>query len=407
MTRSMLMVAALSGAAYADASARADLELAADRGKDGIEGGIGVTAAGAASTRYATCTGGESSSVITGEAKAAIVADRGGPDVTVEQEAHARPYAFEVFQFELGDRLALDVEPELADRPDRWRRRYSEAGFDVELIGAQSIGRTRGWQLLRTRDGFDWERQRDGGSAAHRFVQTADWTIVSATWRDHGEEVSRLDPVALEAKAIGGNHSGAVLTTFYPRITGIPIGPMRLDAAVGRAETGWSQISAGSSNLDLQFGSDATPPRAAPAHHEFPSLRVFAGRARASAKLGRIDASAGVERGMYLTMDSALAVEERATATLATTVDDVRVTASGFAAHSVIWRSKTASSEHETGGGALGVDVGLPDRWRLGGQAELARTFYATLDADRAPSVDTALRVDVGLHHQIANWVPR
>ena len=393
--RTLLIVAALAGPAHADTAARANLDVAAEGGTHEAQAAVGGSVEAESIVRYATITGGSSSSFAHGTASAMLRAGTDGPGLTFRQEAHARPYAFEAVQIELADRLALDVAPKLSDRPDRWRRRYTDAGFDFDVIGAQWLGAHVGVQFIRCANGFDVETQHDGGATARRAIETADWAPLSITRRRDGEETARLDPIVMEGHAIGGAHSGVVLTTFYPRITGIPLGIGHLDLAFGHAETGWTQTS-----VNGQVVSTITSA-------QLPALRVPAARARLTTALGRFAAAASVERGMYLSMDAALVVEERATATLATTIDGANVTASGFAAHSVIWTSKTASTEHVTGGGALALDLGLADRWRLAGQAELARTFYASLDGDRVPRVDTALRFDVGLHREIKNWVPR
>lgn len=68
-----------------------------------------------------------------GQAAASLRAGSDGAGLTFAQDAQLRPYAFEVFQFTFSDRVAFDVAPKLSERPDRWRRRYRAAGFDVPL----------------------------------------------------------------------------------------------------------------------------------------------------------------------------------------------------------------------------------------------------------------------------------
>jgi hypothetical protein len=379
----------------ASAHAGVDLGATATRAGDAGGGSTGDVAIGGSIDGSAELPYRNSSSYIRGTATAALRAGSDGPGLTLSEQARTRPYALELFQFEFAERLALDLVPRLSDRPDRWRRRYSDAGFDVDVIGVQYIGARWGAQLIRVDNGFDWERQHDGDASERRFVQTADWSPLSITRRAHGVEIGRLDLIALEARAIGGTHSGAVLTTFAPRISGLRLGPVTVDAGIGHAATGSAQLS-----VDNKVVSTITS-------DQLPTTKIPAFRLRAATTLGRFDATAGIERGMYLAMDAALVVEERATATLATELAGADVTATGFAAHSVIWTSKTDSTEHVTGGGSVAVAMGLPDRWRLVNQAELARTFYASTEGDRTPRVDTALRLDVGLHRELKNWIPR
>ncbi len=380
------------------ASFRADLDAATSAVKPARDSweatsGVGASLVAGASADYATAAG-HSSSFVQTTASASLRAGTGASGLTFEQAGRVRPYGLELMQFEFGDRLALDVAPSLGDRPDHWRRRYSAAGFELEVIAAQSLGTRWGAQLMRIANGFAREVQHDGDVSVGRIVETADWAPLSFTLRHDGEETSRLDPLVLEAHAIGGQHSGAVLTVFYPRITGLPLGALKLDLAVGDATVGYSQTTVNGATTTITS-------------EHLPDLHVPAARARLSGSVGGFEASAGVERGMYLSMDAALVVEERATASVATTINGARLTASGFAAHSVIWTSPSASTEHVTGGGSLALDVGLADHWRLGNQAQLARTFYASLDGGRAPQVETALRFDVALHRTIANWVPK
>ncbi|GEM_PF-4888183 len=393
---------------HADSSARADLEVDAagvedQAGDSQASAAIGGSVTASASSIYTPFLGenldrnpGTSSSFATTTARVMARADNtDGPGLTLQQEAHARPWAFELFQLELADRLALDVAPTLAARPDRWRRRYSSAGFDLDVIAMQYIGKRWGAQFMRLGNGVDHEVQHDGDASMDRVIETSDWSPISFTLRHGTEETARLDPIVMEGHAIGGDHSGAVVTVFYPRVTGIPLASLKLDLAYGEAVTADTTTS-----VNGHVVSTITS-------EQLPNLHVAAGRVRLSGSIRGFDASAGLERGMYLSMDAALVVEERATASLATTIDGARLTATGFGAHSVIWTSPTASTEHVTGGGAIALDIGLADHWRLSNQAQLARTFYASLDGGRLPQVDTALRFDVALHRTIANWVPK
>jgi hypothetical protein len=354
------------------------------------EASVGASAGAEAIARYWN----SSSFVrVTGEVEGRLGTD--GAGLTLRQEGHARPYASALLEVLLADRLGFDVAPALADRPDRWRRRYATAGFDVEVIGINAFTRHWGLQFIRVGNGFDWERQHDAASDARRYIQSADWSPVTFVRRADGEEIARLDPIVLEGRAIASDHSGVVLTTFYPRVTGIPLGSARLDVAYGQAETGWSSTSV-----------NGRPPTVITSD-QLPNKRVPAARVKLAVPVGDIDVTATGERGMYLGQDATLVVEERATLSLATHVRTLPVRASGFAAHSVIWTSKTDSTEHVTGGISLALDVPLRDHWNLTNTAELARTFYATLDGDRAPRDELGFRVDVGLRKQIPNWVPR
>jgi hypothetical protein len=334
-------------------------------------------------------------SYVRSHVEAGVRLDGGGPGVSAAQDAEARPWNAELFQLTLRERLAFDVAPRLSDRPDRWRRRYRGAGFDVDMIGLQGMFRHWGVQLIRVDNGWDWEAQLDGGETVRRRMETSDWSPISITRRSHGEEVGRVDLIALEATAIDGAEDGVVMTTFNPRFSNVRIGPVWFDAAYGHAATGWTQTS-----IDGEVVSRITS-------DDLPAIHTPAYRYRIGVDTDAVRASAGVERNLHLTADSALVLETRASADLAVTVRDAEVRATGFAARSRIWTAKDAFADHATGGGSLAVDVPVRDLWRVTGAAEVARTFYATVERERALRVDTAVKVDLGLRRTIRNWVPR
>jgi hypothetical protein len=333
-----------------------------------------------------------SSSFARTSATAAVRYGTDGPGVSFEQHGKLRPWSFELFEIATGDRLALDVAPKLSDRPDRWRRRYNATGFDADVIFLQYIGKRFGVQFCRCDNTFDTEIQLDGDMRERRLVETSDWSPITVTLRRDGEEVGRVDFIDMDARGINGEHSGVVINTWYPRIRNLELGPIALDFAYGRSATGWSQLS-----VDGQVVSTITS-------DQLPTLSIPAAQLHVTAKLGTWTGSAGVARGMYLAQDARLVVEDRATATFATKLGETSLTASAFAARSDIWTSKTDVSRHVTGGTALGAQYPLADGWALVGNAEVARTFYASLEGDLLPRVDTAVRVDLGIHRELGNW---
>lgn len=350
---------------------------------------MGAHLEGGAEWRYRN-----SSSYVRGQADAGVYVASDGAGLTFAQDAEVRPYALEFLQFTFADRLAFDAAPKLGDRPDRWRRRYRTAGFDVDLVGAQFIGKHVGAQFMRVDNGFAWEEQQDGADTVKRFVSTADWSPFAFTLRRDGEEVGRLDPIVLEAIAIDGAYDGVVMTELWPRLTNLEVGPVSIDAAYGRASTGWQQIS-----VDDEVVSTITSA-------ELPVIRTPAWRARLGLH-GKVEASAGIERNLHLTADAALVLEERASAEVRTTFGDTEVSATGFAARSKAWTSPDDSQRYVTGGGGVSIATPVRDLWTLTGNAEVARSFYASLQGERGLHVDTAVKLDLGLRREIRNWLPR
>lgn len=337
----------------------------------------------------------QSSSLLTYTADASLRGGSDGAGLSFHEEAKLRPWQFYLFQPGTGARLALDVAPSLSDRPDRWRRRYSSAGFDADIIFLHYYGAHVGVQLVNAKNGFDVEVQHDGAHAARRPIQTADWSVLAVTERDRGEEIGRLDVMAVTARAVGGTRSGVVITTWFPRLA-LPVGPLRLEAAYGSAETGSTSVE-----VDDKTVSQIDT-------HGLPHLRdVPAWYARVGWNTRSWHAKAGVERGLFVSAEAQLVIDERATATAGTRFKGVDLETTGFLARSDVWSSETSVHRHVTGGGEVTASFEVHPTWQLVNRAAVARTFYASLDGALAPQVDTAVALDIGLHHEIANWVPR
>lgn len=93
--------------------------------------------------------------------------------------------------------------------------------------------------------------------------------------------------------------------------------------------------------------------------------------------------SARVERSAFLAMDDSITIENRFSA----------------AYHEGIWRAGAFAAlthtSHDpapqlTGGGSAGVDVALPEKVKLALDVEVARSYYARLDSDAAPTPELA-----------------
>jgi hypothetical protein len=353
-----------------------------------LAGAVGLWFDGDAVRRYR-----RSSSYARGSGQLVSGGASDGPRLSVTQEARVRPWGFEVMQLEVGEQLALDARPSLAERPDRWRRAYRGAGVDVEVIGMQWFGRRLGAQFLRIGEAWRWEQQRDDatGATVARYETRSDWAPFSFTQRRDDEELGRLDPIVMEGVAIDGPDAddGVVITTWYPRLTGLRLGGFELDAAYGRAAVGWMTQSVNGESRSI--GSDDLPALAVPAYRGRVAYHGDLGD-RATASVG-----AGIERGMHLTADAALVVEDRASGELGVTTRRAAVRATGFAARSDVWTSPTDVTRYLTGGGGVAAQVALRGPWRLAAEAEVARSFYATLTGDRGLRAELGARVHVGV----------
>ena len=93
--------------------------------------------------------------------------------------------------------------------------------------------------------------------------------------------------------------------------------------------------------------------------------------------------SARAERSAQLAMDDTVTVEDRLTAGVVLPEQGYALRASAFAA---LTRTTGAPALQLTGGGAVGVDVALPEKVQLAVDASLARSYYGRLDGDPAPA---------------------
>lgn len=88
-------------------------------------------------------------------------------------------------------------------------------------------------------------------------------------------------------------------------------------------------------------------------------------------------------RSAFLAMDDSITIENRASAAYS----DGRWRAGAFAA---LTHASDQPRAQLTGGGSAGVDVALPEKVKLALDVELARSYYARLDADPLPRAEFA-----------------
>jgi hypothetical protein len=322
---------------------------------------------------------------------------RGGSDgvgATIQQHAESQPYVGPMFPIEVSERAAWDVAPSLTDRRDRWRRRYLGAGFGFGIVGLTGMGEHWGAELVRLETTFDWERQHDGDAIAHRFVQTADLGWLAILKRHDNRLVTRWEPLAIEARGISSGQSGAIVTGWLLRVRDEPFAGGKLDVMYGPSGPGEMGVSIDQTRVSYITSTD------------LPQINIMAWRAQWSGSMAGLHTDLRAEHSMYLGMDSTLVVEDRGSIAARIPFDHTQLSFGGFAARSDVWTSQTTTAKYVTGGASLGLDFDLPDQWKLTNQAEVARTFYASLEGDRVPQPDAALRIDVGLHKQLRNWVP-
>ncbi len=93
--------------------------------------------------------------------------------------------------------------------------------------------------------------------------------------------------------------------------------------------------------------------------------------------------AARVSRSAFLAMDDSITIEDRVSAAY----QDGRWRAGAFAA---LTHTSDQPRAQVTGGGSAGVDVTLPEEVKLAVDVEVARSYYARLDADPLPRPELA-----------------
>jgi hypothetical protein len=102
-----------------------------------------------------------------------------------------------------------------------------------------------------------------------------------------------------------------------------------------------------------------------------------------------------------------MSIEDRVSFTAALPLaSHTKVSASGFAARTQWWTSKTDPGSHaNTGGAELALDTRLHD-FDVHAGAGLARSFYAVLDGAAADRPSLGFRSAIDVRHSIRNWIP-
>jgi hypothetical protein len=303
--------------------------------------------------------------------------------------AAVRPWQAGVFTFEVDHQLTIEGRPQLSRRPDLWRRSFTSEHIGVEMTGLHWRGTHWGVHFMRVAEGFDFTWQND---EERRFGTTSDWSFFGLI-RDpaDGNEVAVAELMSLEAEAIDGDRQAAVINTMYFRFVNVPLGPLpvRIDGAIGDGGTGYTTLSSGDDSITIVT-------------EDLPLVSgIPVWRARIHGAAEGVEASAGASRSLFLTYDINLALEERASASLAFPVGDGRVQLEGFAARTELWTDETTSYTERTGGGSVSYERPLRDGWVIELSGQAARSFYADLDSDRAPTVGEASRFEIGLRKEL------
>jgi hypothetical protein len=339
----------------------------ADSGQT-LEGALGVeVAVESEACRYV---------VIGGQARLSTRA--GETASSAEQWASVCPFSG-MFHLELTHHLEWDVRPSFAAP-----RIYPRAPYSRERIGVL-------WRSLDI----------DLGDGMRFIFADVETEIAVAFAPEQSEMTVRLDFIRFV-----GTHGGSVdlfrtrvhdvirgTSTFAMEFAPVALGNVRLGRDDLRldAEAGFvvGQIS-------LLDEDPMTPPELLVA------VTTFSARTRVRGGGDRLSWSGGYVRSIFPTLDGAIALEDRFSASAGHRRGAWTVGAQGFAAVTNLWDATRDHDVGVTGGGELSAGRDLGHGLHAGAFAEIARTYYAELDGT-APTPTLGARALLVLSARIGN----
>ncbi len=286
---------------------------------------------------------------------------------------------------ELGARPALDA------RRDVGRDLFAGAGAGFQLgLAAQTGDRVRGAMYMNIA----------GTLQAQTDAQRATFTLdldVYYSCRLRPDARSRcLHVLDTYSTGVSGKTQAVVTNAYFARWTGLDLGRAWGDIGIG-AITNMTKLSIESNGEPVQTVQT----------EDLPRIEALAWNAGLATLVGPVEVEARSQRTGYVSLDGDMSIEDRATVTAALPLaEHTKLSASGFAAYTRWWTSKTDPGSHaSTGGGELSLDTKLHD-FDVHASAGVARSFYAVLDGGAADRPALGFRSAVDVRHSIKNWVP-
>ncbi len=276
----------------------------------------------------------------------------------------------------LEHRLDYEARASLMRRRDLVRGRHTGEFVALEAVLLGASDPRKGGAFMP----FRWDLAYvDGGDVLHRFRAAFGrwWTDADGDGEPHVREVISIDSYVHDREA-----PGIANTIVFYAERGRPLSRWGLlaDFRIGMASNDGETSISGDTFVNQR--------------HPMVTAGVLDGALRRH--LGRSTVEVRYDRTMYLTMDSLLALEERAAGRWTWTSDPLALETSLFAARTRLWRDRAPAGEtHWTDGVAL---RGSTDRagfaWGLA--IEVGRSFYADAEVDAlAPSLGWRTTLDV------------
>jgi hypothetical protein len=194
-----------------------------------------------------------------------------------------------------------------------------------------------------------------------------------------------------------GGTSGGVTTAFDPLRAAIETGGWFASARAGWGMSGGQASVSSTTEVD---GEVVDMWEETIDGEGLPKLTLGVGELEVGARRDRWEARASVERSLFPTFDGNLALEERASGSVAYAFGRrraTRVKLSPFAARTWTWTRDAGSSYEESVGASVHAGHALREQLRIDAIGEAGVTPYARLDGVRDPEARLGGRVLVAL----------
>jgi len=288
---------------------------------------------------------------------------------------------------ELGARPTLDARRDVA------RAVFADAGAGFQLgLAGQDGDRVRG--VAYANIGGTLQAQSDATRATYTF----DLDLYYSCRLRPDARARCLHILDTYSLGVSGKTQAVVTNMYFVRWTGLDLGRAWGDVGIGGITNG--------TKLSIDNTNDTKPPTTVQTE-DLPRIDVLSWNAGIATMFGPVEVEARTQRTGYVSLDGDMSIEDRASVTAALPLAaHTKLGASGFAARTQWWTSKTDPGSHaNTGGAELALDTRLHD-FDVHAGAGVARSFYAVLDGGAADRPALGFRSAIDVRHSIKNWVP-
>lgn len=275
---------------------------------------------------------------------------------------------------EVGHKLDLSVTPALSAPRRAFAVPYSAETVHMAFVPLE-LRRKNGdrWGFWRMTPAFTWMTTDDGGLARLGGLAHLEFGIdfEMARWtrpRDGGD--LGLDVFHVDFRIVSEGYDVGTVQILPVRLSGVRLGGLLLDAALGWAHVG--------------VQTDPAVPGGDPV--VLHAADTVVGRLAARRAFGTLTAGLDLDRGAWPAAGDEAVVETRGTLWATQPVGDVTFSAKGFAAWTDVWPGAGEARGDLTAGGEAVATWAVDRSVRISLRGEAASSFYAQEDGSLAPS---------------------